>query len=84
MSAKKTISRERVQLLLEKARVANKRAEAAERAVFSYLEDHEVDIDRPGHYCNADRLEDAISCFIQYDEENAEKLSRIIVGEVES
>lgn len=57
-----------VSKLLQKARKAQKKAEEALFAVYQALEDMCLDLDAPSKAENADCLEDAVSCYVQYGE----------------
>lgn len=58
-----------VKRLLKRAKDAATKAQAAEYAVFQALEDMCIDPDKvPTAAENADNLQDAITCFLQYDE----------------
>lgn len=54
--------------LLQKAKTAYKKAQDAEAAVFQVLEKMGIDLDAPTKAENADSLDEAICCYLQYGE----------------
>ena len=60
--------------LLQKARKAQKKADEALWAVYQALEDMCIDLDAPSKAENADCLNDAVSCYVQYGEYGCKNL----------
>lgn len=54
--------------LLQKARKAQQKADEALHAVYNALDDMCIDLDAPSDAENADCLDHAISCYVQYGE----------------
>lgn len=69
--------------LLKKARAAQVRADEALRRVFLVLEDMCLDLDAPTDAENADNLDDAVSCYIQYGEYSIAGLIKEIKAQYE-
>ncbi len=57
-----------IKKLLQKAKKAYEKAQEAEAAVFQALEDMCLDLDAPSKAENADRLSDAVTCYLCYGE----------------
>jgi len=58
----------RLKKLIQRARKASQKAKEAENEVFNLLRKMEIDLDVETEAENADTLEDAISCYICYNE----------------
>lgn len=69
---------EQVMLILEKllknARKAQKKADEALIAVYNAVEDMCIDLDAASGAENADNLNDAVSCYVQYGEYGCKNL----------
>ena len=59
-----------IKKLLQKARKKNKESDEALRAVYQAIEDMCIDLDASTDAENADTLEEAINCYVQYGEYN--------------
>lgn len=59
---------EEVKKLIQKARTANQKADIALRKVYQAIEDMCIDLNSPTEAENADNLEQAIACYVQYGE----------------
>lgn len=64
--------------LLENARKAELRAKSIEERIFVELEYMKIDLSLPTNAENADSLEEAICCFVQYGEYGLENILREI------
>lgn len=64
--------------LLEDARRAELRAKSKEARIFTELEYMKIDLSLPTNAENADNLEEAICCFLQYGEYSLENILREI------
>lgn len=64
--------------LLQKARKAQQKADEALYAIYNTLNDMRIDIDAPSDAENADCLNDAISCYVQYGEYSIQNLLKEI------
>lgn len=59
-----------VKKLLQKARKKNKESDEALRAVYQVIDNMDIDLNAYSDAENADTLEEAINCYIQYGEYN--------------
>ena len=67
-----------VKKLLQKARKKNKEADEALQAVYQAIDSMCIDLDAHSDAENADTLEDAINCYVQYGEYNLSDLVKEI------
>lgn len=67
-----------IKKLLQKARKKSKESDEALRTVYEAIEDMCIDLDAHSYAENADTLEEAINCYVQYGEYNLTDLLKEI------
>lgn len=67
-----------IKKLLQKARKKSKESDEALRTVYKAIEDMCIDLDAHSDAENADTLEEAINCYVQYGEYNLTDLLKEI------
>lgn len=67
-----------IKILLQKARKKSKESDEALRAVYKAIEDMCIDLDVYSDAENANTLEEAINCYVQYGEYNLTDLLKEI------
>lgn len=63
-----------LKVVLQKARKASKKADEELGKVYAILEDMCIDLEVPTNAENADNLEQAVNCYVQYGEYNLKGL----------